>query len=159
MLKAICKICNNKEKKVIVTEYENNRYFVHCKQCDIIYMSKKKLFTSTLQNEYQMSITVLCEYVNNILDNSFTSVKNILEDKLMFNESMILYLFSEKHLFVNDMGMYNKNGRYTNSLILAHVSKNSLQEMYHNQRVEMLENAKINPTDVSNFDIPWSESF
>lgn len=159
-MKAKCDRCinNTKDKQIIVGLFSNERYLVHCRQCDWLYISKKQLFSSTLKNEYVLKITELCEYINNILDNSLTSVKDILEKKVMFDENIIVYLLSEGHLVLNDMGVHDKNGRYTDNLILVDFSvgyKEVSKKMYHEQRVEMLEKAKINPKDISRFNIPW----
>ncbi len=64
-----------------------------------------------------MPVLKLIEYVNNILDNSVTSVKDVLENKATFKKSVVLYLISEEHIVIDpQLGVKDKHGEYTHGV-------------------------------------------
>lgn len=160
-MKAVCKLCTGgrTDPLIIVSALGNSKYFVHCPNCDTLYLSKKSIFSAVLKNEYAMPVLKLIEYVNNILDNSITSIRDVLENKAMFKESVILYLISEGHVVAdNQLGVKDKNGEYIDGVFLTNIyDDNERREAFRGIRIENIKEAQKNPKDPSEFTVPWEE--
>lgn len=160
-MKAVCKTCTGgrKDPLVIVSKLTDDRYFVHCPNCDSLYISKKSFFSSTLKNEYMMKLLELIEYINTILDHSHTSIMDVLNNNVKLKESVGVYLISEGHLVVSDeLGCKNKHGEFIPGVFLANIyDDDKRREVFREMRISAIQEAIRNPKDVSDFIVPWSE--
>lgn len=164
-MNAICKntpICRAGKgiPPVIVSESNKNKYFIHCPNCDSLYIAKKPLFSSTLKNEHTIPLVVLIEYINCIYDNSNKSIKNIIDTH---NMSVVFkYLVSHGYMIINDeLGCENKDGKFDNEIAFYsfHCDDNKKRKDFRDTRMKTIQEAKNNPLDPTDIKLHWNKCY
>jgi len=155
-MKADCVLCmgGKSDPQVILAALGNNHYMVFCSNCQSLFISKKRIFSSTLKNQLKLSLTRLVEHLNLILDTNPDRLSDELSRNKIIPETVFEYLIKNDYLLKNnELGFDDKSGSLGFDILAT--SADAHRQACLEARIEQIAENRTKYSHTSDIDVIW----